>query len=108
MISIHYLGWMPSESKRYDEAVPLLERAGELIRKKHGEDHPETVDSMSQLALAYARSGRTESGISLARKAVELSMRTFEEDAPCTLACLENLGLALYCGGHMEEAVAFS
>jgi eukaryotic-like serine/threonine-protein kinase len=52
-----------NEAGRTSEAIPLLEKVLEDDKSRRGPDHPNTITSMNNLALAYRDSGQPEKAL---------------------------------------------
>jgi tetratricopeptide (TPR) repeat protein len=85
-------------------ARPLLERAWELRRGRLGEDHPETLDSASNLAGGLWALGHYEQARELGKDTLTRYRRVLGEDHPYTLNTANNLVLALSSLGRYEQA----
>jgi len=57
---------------RYPEAEPLLQRALAMYEKLLGAEHPDTAQSLNNLALLYAREGRYEQAEPLLQRALAI------------------------------------
>jgi tetratricopeptide (TPR) repeat protein len=79
-----------------------LKRAAELRTQQLGPDHPETLESRWQLAVAYGDQG-TGKGEPLLREVIKAYQRTLGPEDTNTLGCLRELaGLCLQLGRSAE------
>lgn len=78
----------------------------ELRQKVLGSDHPETIDSLSDLAASLALRGEVEIAEQMQRQAFEASERILGPGHPDTLNCLSSLASALAYQSKFEEAEA--
>ena len=62
------LGEIYRSHGRYAAAEPLLTRALEVRRRVLGDEHPDTLTSMSNLALLYENWGKPEKAAEWRRK----------------------------------------
>ena len=69
----------------YTAAQPHLERAWEIGRRVLGEEHPNTLESMNNLAGLYMNQGKFAQAEPLLVKALEVSRRVLGEEHPDTL-----------------------
>lgn len=69
----------------YAEAEPQLERALELRRRLLGDEHPDTLTSMSDLAVLYRDQSKPAQAESLLAKLLTIRRRVMGEDNPATL-----------------------
>jgi len=90
----------------YPEAQKHLERAIELRRRLLGEDHPDTLSVMSDLAFLYRAEGNFTQAEPLASKVLEIRRRLLGEDHPETLYAMNNLGLLYRFEGKPAPAEA--
>jgi hypothetical protein len=67
-------------------------------------DHPDTLASRNNLAIAYAVAGRTDEAISLHEQTLAARERVLGPDHPDTLASRSNLGDAYRDAGRLDEA----
>jgi len=92
------------EMDRMDEAEALLLDVLERQKRKLGEDHPDTVVTMSNLANLYQTVGRNAESEALNRTILDIRMRIGGEDDPSTLSALNNLANVVASQGHLAEA----
>ena len=90
---------------RFDEAIPLYEKALADSARVLGDEHPDTLISRGNLAGAYQVVGRFDEAISLYEEAVADSVRIFGSDDLATLSVRSNLAGALLAVGRVGEAV---
>ncbi|MFF9870470.1 tetratricopeptide repeat protein [Streptomyces sp. NPDC013953] len=70
-----------------------------------GEDHPETLTSRSNLAMAYEWAGDLSRAIPLYERTLADSVRVLGEDHPYTLASRNNLAIAYGSAGDLSRAI---
>ena len=85
-------------------ARPLLERALSLRRSVLGQDHPDTLESASNLAINLSRLGLFEQARQLDEDTLTRRRRVLGDDHPGTLHSAGNLALDLHALGHYEQA----
>jgi serine/threonine protein kinase/tetratricopeptide (TPR) repeat protein len=91
----------------YDAAMPLRESALATRRRALGDDHPDTLDSISgmgNLLLAQAKTAQAEP---LLREALERKRRVLGEAARATLTAISDVGSLLRAEGKLAEAEPF-
>ena len=88
----------------YEVAGPHFERALTLRRAEVGEDHPDTLASMSNLAELYDHQGRFDEAESLHAKALEVRLRVLGEDDTHTLGSMNHLAVVYTYQGRYDEA----
>ena len=69
-----------------------------------GPDHPDTLTSRNNLAVAYQDAGRLDEAISLHEQTLAARERVLGPDHPDTLASRNNLALAYQDAGRTSEA----
>ena len=76
----------------------------ELRRRELGDDHPDTLRSMSTLALSLEEHDQHDAAEALFREAMERSRRTWGPEHARTLLAMMNVGYVLQCQGKLAEA----
>ena len=69
-----------------------------------GPDHPDTLHSRNNLAIAYQDAGRTDEAITLHEQTLAARERVLGPDHPDTLASRNNLAIAYQAAGRTGEA----
>ncbi|KAK0741212.1 P-loop containing nucleoside triphosphate hydrolase protein [Schizothecium vesticola] len=95
--SFHNLG-------KYKEAEQMHRQALQLKEKVLGKEHPSTLASMNNLALAFDSQGRYEEAEQMHRQALQLKEKVLGKENPETLSSITNLANALQIQGKYEEA----
>ncbi|KAI5815631.1 P-loop containing nucleoside triphosphate hydrolase protein [Pyronema omphalodes] len=95
---LQYLG-------RLKEAQRLDEKVLEVRRRTLGEEHPDTLRAMNNLAVTYTNMGeRWKEVQELEEKVLEVRRRTLGEEHPDTLASMHNLANTyIKLGGRLKE-----
>ena len=88
-----------------DQANSAFEESLRLRKTKLGPEHPDTLDSMNNLALGYDAAGRHAEAFPLYEQTLRLTKATLGPEHPDTLASMNNLALAYYLEGRLKEAV---
>jgi serine/threonine protein kinase len=86
-------------------AIRQLERARTLQVAALGPDHPETLETSSNLADAYREAGRAEDAIPLHEQTLALRRTRLGPDHPETLVSMNNLADAYRQAGRLADAV---
>jgi serine/threonine protein kinase/tetratricopeptide (TPR) repeat protein len=89
---------------KYTAAKPHFERALELRRNQLGEEHPDTLKSMTDLGYQYMNQYNFKMGESLFFKVLEIRRRVLGEEHPDTLRSMHDLGTAYHWLGRYKEA----
>ncbi len=80
-----------SEVGRRQEALQLMEQVVEANKRTLGEEHPDTLGSMHNLAIRYSEVGRRQEALQLTEQVVEARKRTLGEEHPDTLRSIHTL-----------------
>jgi tetratricopeptide (TPR) repeat protein len=89
---------------RYKEAEPWYLQVIELCSRVFGEERPETLASMANLALTYIHQGRWKDAEELQARGLEICSRVLGEKHPHTLASMNNLASMYRYQGQWKEA----
>ena len=89
---------------RYKEAEPLFQSALEIRKTALGKYHPDTADTIHNLALLYRSQGRYEEAEPLCQSALEIRKTALGEIHPDTVHSLGSLALLYRSQGRYEEA----
>jgi len=105
------VAWLVHHAAEYLEtrgepgpARPLFERAWDLRRSRLGEDHPDTLESASNLARDLWELGHYEQVRQLGEDTLTRCRRVLGDDHPNTLESASNLALNLWALGHYDLA----
>ncbi|KAB5515378.1 hypothetical protein GE09DRAFT_1231411 [Coniochaeta sp. 2T2.1] len=85
-------------------AEGFLVEATKVWRKLLGEEHPDTLTSMGNLALTYSNQGRWKESEELDAQVMEVSKRVLGEEHPSTLTSMANLASTYWNQGRWKEA----
>ena len=88
------------------EAIALFERVRDARIAKLGPDHPDTLTTLNNLALAYRDAGKLTEAIALFERVRDAQIAKLGPDHPDTLITLNNLALAYQAAGKLPEAIA--
>ena len=84
---------------RYDEALPLAERALALYEKALGSDHPHVATALSNLALLYAEKGDYAKAEPLYLRSLAIKEKAVGPDHPSVAISLNNLASLYFATG---------
>jgi serine/threonine protein kinase len=88
-----------------EDSEKHLSQAYELRRKHLGEEHPDTLKVVSNLAGLRHHQGRFEESERFAKQALEAWRRVGKQDSPTALGLLNNLAQTYSRQGKHEEAI---
>ena len=94
-----------TKAARMAEAIPLYRGALADCERVRGTDHPSTLRSRNNLAMAYRAAGRTAEAIPLLERALAGCERVRGTDHPDTLTTRNNLAMAYRAAGRTAEAI---
>lgn len=85
-----------------NEAIYWAQRLTDIILKKYGEEHRESIDAYNMLIDLYRFSGDYSKAIELSEKTYAICCKVLGEKHPDTLSVLNNIG-KLYSGNKEYE-----
>jgi eukaryotic-like serine/threonine-protein kinase len=88
----------------YVRAQPLLTRALDIRRRVLGPSHPQTLNSMDDLALNLNRQGHFSEAEKVLRDTLDLRRRLLGGDQPDTLKTMSNLAITVTVQSRYAEA----
>jgi non-specific serine/threonine protein kinase/serine/threonine-protein kinase len=86
-------------------AADVYTKALAIRKAKLGPDHPDTLDSMNNLAVAYTESGQLAKAVPLLEETVDKVKAKLGPDHPDTLTSMNNLAGAYLDSGQLGKAV---
>lgn len=89
---------------RYNEAKEMFVQFVESSKRVLGEEHPDTLTSMSNLASTYSSQGQWKEAEVLEVQVTETRKRVLGEEHPDTLTSMNNLALTYSSQGRWKEA----
>ena len=75
------------------------------MKAKLGPDHPDTLTSMNNLALAYQAAGKLDLALPLFEETLKLRKAKLGPDHPDTLRSMNNLASAYQAAGKLDLAL---
>ncbi len=90
----------------YQKAITAFDRARDLLREELGEEHEDTLASMSNLAEAYRTAGRLAVALPLFEQALELKKSKLGPDDSETLVLMNNLAAGYSSAGRLQKALS--
>ncbi|KAK3341084.1 hypothetical protein B0T25DRAFT_329824 [Lasiosphaeria hispida] len=89
---------------KYQEAEQMHQQALQLSEKVSGQEHPDTLTSMNNLALVLRGQGKYQEAEQMHRRALQLREKVLGQEHPDTLTSMNNLALVLQSQGKYQEA----
>ncbi|HXG09867.1 MAG TPA: tetratricopeptide repeat-containing protein kinase family protein, partial [Gemmataceae bacterium] len=90
---------------RAKEAIEFVSWARETRQAKLGPDHPDTLNSMGNLALGYRAAGKLDQALPLYEETLRLTKAKLGPDHPSTLISMHNLAGAYQAAGKLDQAL---
>ena len=90
-----------------ERGTPHLRKALMLRKRELGPDHPDTLDSMSQLANSYIQVGKLSEALTLFKEAFARSRAKRGADDPKTIGYMISLGVAYHRARGVRESLPF-
>src|SRR5439155_23647700 len=92
--------------KTMAEAEPLVREAYDRRRRVLGDDHPDTLETASNLGFILPALGQVDQGLELQSRVLEQRRKMFGDDHPATLASLARLAQTFAgISGRTAEAI---
>src|SRR5271157_2157900 len=92
----------------YAKAEPLLQEALRIRQKVLGSEHPDTAQSLNNLALLYWATGEYAKAEPLYQEALRILQKVLGKEHPDTATSLENLAVLEFELGRIDEATAIA
>jgi serine/threonine protein kinase len=89
-------------------AIEQSEKALTLRRAKLGPSHPDTLNSMSNLAIGYLDAGRLAEAIAMHAETLKIRKAVLGPEHPDTLRSMGNLVIGYRTAGRLNEAIALN
>jgi tetratricopeptide (TPR) repeat protein len=89
---------------KFQEAVPIAEEILKYCEKNYGPDHPETADSLSDLAYLYGGMGDRAKALLLYQRALKIREKALGPDHPYTAIILNNIAETYRESGDFAKA----
>ena len=102
---VNFLSMQYGKSANYTEAIRLCAYGVEIIKKILGEEHPDYVASLSNLASFYSKIGNNTEAMKLCGQALEINRKIYGEGHPSYATTLNNYALYNAYNGNYTEAI---
>ena len=96
---------LPIQPVGWTRRCTLWEETLRLRKAKLGDDHPDTLTSMNNLAGGYYAAGRLDEAIPLWEETLRLRKAKLGDEHPDTLTSMNNLAAGYRSAGRLEEAI---
>ncbi len=88
-----------------DRAIALFTKARATLAAGLGPDHPDTLESMNNLARSYVMAGQIDRALKLFGETLELRKAKLGPDHPDTLTSMNNLAVSFIQAGQVDRAL---
>ncbi|KAF6813678.1 kinesin light [Colletotrichum musicola] len=88
----------------YSRAEVIVQQAVSILTEILGQEHPDTLTSMNNLASTYRNQGRWKEAEKLNVRVMETRKRVLGEEHPSTLASMNNLASTFWNQGRWKKA----
>jgi len=92
------------EQGKYQEAIPIAERAVEMAKRVRGPEHSETADALNNLGLLFKKTRDYAKAEPLYREALQIRHKVLGSEHLDTATSLNNLGLLYKDMGEYAKA----
>ena len=92
---------------RFDEAIPLAERALSIQERALGPDDPLVVQAINSLAMLYRAAGDYVGAESLFERVLEITTEALGPRHPTIAVTINNLGMVYWEQGDRERAARY-
>jgi tetratricopeptide (TPR) repeat protein len=89
---------------KYKEAIPIAEKLLAIRKKELGPEHPDTAQSLNNLALLYQAMGEYAKAEPLLQEALRVRQKVLGPEHPDTAQSLNNLALVYWATGEYAKA----
>ena len=92
------------EQGKYQEAIPIAERAVEVAKHTLGPDHPKTADALNDLGFIFQKIGNYAKAEPLYQEALRIRQKVLGPEHSDTAASLNNLASLYWAMGEYVKA----
>src|SRR5208282_2764145 len=96
------------EQGKYQEAMPIAERAVKVAKRVRGLEHPDTATSLNNLASLYWKIGEYAKAEPLLEEALRILQKVLGSEHPDTATSLNNLAFLEFDLGRIDKATALA
>jgi len=92
------------EQGKYQEAIPIAERAVEVAKRTRGSEDPETAEALNNFGLLFKKIGDYAKAEPLYQEALRIRQKVLGPEHPDTAEILNNLALLYQAMGEYAKA----
>jgi tetratricopeptide (TPR) repeat protein len=89
---------------KYQEAIPIAERAVEVAKRTEGPDHPKIADALNYLGFIFQKIGNYAKAEPIYREALRIRQKVLGPEDPHTALSLNNLAVLYQDMGEYAKA----
>ncbi|RMZ84471.1 hypothetical protein DV738_g741, partial [Chaetothyriales sp. CBS 135597] len=89
---------------QFREAYNIQQYLLSELQRFHGEEHPDTINTMNNLALTLCYQGQLEEAAEIQKKVLEKEQQILGDEHPDIITTMSNLAVILHHQGQLEEA----
>ncbi|XP_046855093.1 kinesin light chain 4-like [Xenia sp. Carnegie-2017] len=105
--SLNNLGIVFYETRNYDKAIEVYEKALEIQKQSLGPNHVDVAASLNNLGLVFYKTGNYYKAIEVHEKALEIHQQLLGPNHIYVAASLNNLGNVFEKTGNYDKAIEF-
>ncbi|KAH7230968.1 hypothetical protein BKA59DRAFT_321505 [Fusarium tricinctum] len=94
------------EIGRWNEAALSLREVFQKRQRILGDEHPDTIAAMNNLAITLSDQGKLDEAALMRREVLEKRQRILGDEHPDTIAAMNNLAITLSDQGKLDEAAS--
>ncbi|KAH8806701.1 hypothetical protein DL96DRAFT_611436 [Flagelloscypha sp. PMI_526] len=102
---LHYLGVIYDRGGIFRQCVAVYEQENSKMQDEFGPEHPDTLTSMSNLAMTYSDLGQHKDALKLKEQVLAVEKRILGEEHPSTLISMSNLARTYSDLGQLKDAL---
>ena len=93
---------------RYEESLELKKQVLEKRTEILGENHPDTISAMNNLATTLNDLGKYEESLELKKQVLEKRTEILGENHPDTIGAVNKVAWTYYCMGKFQEGLPYA
>jgi tetratricopeptide (TPR) repeat protein len=103
-IALNGIGRFLLNDGKFKDSERLNERSYDIFLKLLGNEHPNTLATMSNLASIYGGQGKLQDAADLQKRVLDATKRTKGTEHPNTLTSMNNLAMTYLDQGKLQDA----
>jgi tetratricopeptide (TPR) repeat protein len=103
---LEYIGGITNEIARWEEAAAIRQEVLEKRQRVLGNEHPDTIKAMNNLATTLRNQGKLNDATAMQRKVLKKRQEILGDEHLDTIKAMNNLGNMLFDQGKLDDAAA--